>query len=126
MNYTISQVAKKMNLTPFAIRYYDKEGILSLHRSPKGIRYFTDSDLEQIEMLCCLKSTGMTVKDIKKYFDLCALGDGTLKQRMDIFVSHREFIMGEIERLKLNLIKIEKRISLYNGYIEEKIRNNKL
>lgn len=120
MNYTISQAAKKMNLTAFTLRYYDKEGILSPHRTGKGIRYFTETDMEQLEMLCCLKSTGMSMKDIKKYFDLCEIGDSTLEQRMEIFTSHREHILQEMRALEKNLSKIEGKIRWYSGYIESK------
>lgn len=117
MRYTISQAAKKMHLTPFTIRYYDKEGILLLHRTEKGARYFTEGDMEQLEMVCCLKSTGMPVKEIKKYFDLCALGEGTLEERREIFVSHRDHILQEIGRLQKNLAKIEKKICRYDAFI---------
>ncbi|MCI8623102.1 MAG: MerR family transcriptional regulator [Provencibacterium sp.] len=119
MRYTISQAAKKMHLTPFTIRYYDKEGILLLHRTEKGARYFTESDMEQLEMVCCLKSTGMPVKEIKKYFDLCALGDGTLEQRREIFTLHRDHILEEIDQLQKNLAKIERKIQKYDRFVRE-------
>lgn len=106
-----------MKLTPFTIRYYDKEGILALHRTEKGARYFTESDMEQLEMVCCLKSTGMPVKEIKKYFDLCALGEGTLEKRREIFVSHRDHILQEILQLQKNLTKIEGKIRRYDSFI---------
>lgn len=120
MNYIISQVAEKFNLEPHTIRYYEKEGILSPQKTEKGIRSFTNSDLDQLEMVCCLKSTGMSIKDIKKYFDLSALGDATLEQRMAIFTSHREHILEEIEDLKKHLTKIEGKIAWYNGYMTSK------
>lgn len=120
MDYTISQAAAKMKLTAFTLRYYDKEGLLCPHRTGKGIRYFTDADMEQLEMLCCLKSTGMSIKEIKKYFDLCKLGDSTLEQRMGIFTSHREHILEEIRALEKNLCKIEGKIRWYSGYMESK------
>lgn len=120
MNYTISQAAKKMHLTPFTIRYYDKEGILLLHRTEKGARYFTESDMEQLEMVCCLKSTGMPVKEIKKYFDLCALGEGTLEERRGIFISHRDHILQEIAQLQKNLVKIEGKIGRYDRFIRQR------
>lgn len=120
MDYTISQAAAKMKLTAFTLRYYDKEGLLCPHRTEKGIRYFTEADMEQLEMLCCLKSTGMSIKEIKKYFDLCKLGDSTLEQRMEIFTSHREHILEKIGALQNNLNKIEGKIRWYSGYIETK------
>jgi DNA-binding transcriptional MerR regulator len=120
MTYSISQVAKKMNLTPFTLRYYDKEGILSPNRTEKGIRYFTEADLEQLEMICCLKNTGMSIKDIKRYFELCRMGDGTLAMRMEIFTSHRDHILEEMKALESFLCKINEKINWYQTYIDQK------
>lgn len=119
MNYTISQVAKKFNLTPYTIRYYEKEGIFSIQRTEKGIRYFTDSDLEDLTMVCCLKDTGMSIKDIKKFFDLCSQGNKTIEQRICIFTFHREHIFQELEVLHKHLSKIEEKIKWYKSYIKQ-------
>lgn len=121
MNYTISEAARKFNLTPHTIRYYEKENIISPHRHKNGIRYFTNEDLEQIEMICCLKSTGMSIKDIKAYFDLCLQGNKTLEKRMEMFTSHREHILKELDLLKKHLNKIDDKISWYKGFMESKV-----
>lgn len=56
MAYTIGQAAQKANLSPSALRYYDKEGLLPfLLRSENGIRMFTDTDLEILTIIDCLK-----------------------------------------------------------------------
>lgn len=120
MTYSILQVSQKTQLAPSTLRYYDKEGILNAHRTPKGIRYFTDSDLDQLSMVCCLKSTGMSIKDIKEYFDLCALGDSTLFERMKIFTNHEEHILEEIEVLNSHLTKIQAKIKWYQGFIDSR------
>lgn len=118
--YTISQTAEKFNLEPHTLRYYEKEGIISPKKTEKGIRYFTSSDIEQLEMVCCLKSTGMSIKEIKKYFDLCIMGDQTLEKRMEVFTSHRQHILDEMEELQRHLAKIEGKIKWYSEYIETK------
>ncbi|WP_431602566.1 MerR family transcriptional regulator [Clostridium pasteurianum] len=120
VSYSISQVAKKFHLEAYTLRYYEKEGILSPQKTEKGIRYFTNSDLEELEMICCLKSTGMSLKDIKKYFDLCAKGDETLEHRMEIFTSHRNHILQEMEQLQKHLEKIQKKIQWYSGYMKSR------
>ena len=41
MNYTIAQAAKKMNLTAYTLRYYDRVGLLSnVQRDKSGNRIF--------------------------------------------------------------------------------------
>ena len=59
MYYTIGEAAKRMNLSPSALRYYDKEGLLPfVERSSGGIRMFQDEDFDWLEIIECLKKTG--------------------------------------------------------------------
>lgn len=45
MVYTISEAALKMQLTPYTLRYYDKEGLIPfVERSASGIRMFKEKD----------------------------------------------------------------------------------
>ena len=71
MYYSIKQVSEKKNIASHTLRYYDKEGLLPfVERSKSGIRKFSDSDLEWLDLICCLKSTGMTIKQIKEFVKL--------------------------------------------------------
>jgi DNA-binding transcriptional MerR regulator len=113
MAYTISEVAQRFHLEPHTIRYYEKEGIVSPGKTEKGIRSFSDADMDQLGMVCCLKSTGMSIKDIRRYFALCERGDDTIGERLQIFLSHREHILEEVASLQQNLGKIEGKIKWY-------------
>ncbi len=55
MLYTVGEPAKKMQLEPATLRYYDKEGLLpSVERSGGGIRIFKE-DLGWLATIECLK-----------------------------------------------------------------------
>lgn len=78
MFYTIGEMAKKLNVAPSTLRYYDKEGLLPfVERSGGGIRMFKDSDFEWLSIIECLKKTGMPIKEIKNFIDWCMEGDST-------------------------------------------------
>ena len=67
MEYSIGQVAEKLNLPCSTIRYYDKEGLLPfIQRKNSGVRVFSDSDINMLTIIECLKNTGMPIKDITK------------------------------------------------------------
>lgn len=115
MTYSISQVSRMTKLTPYTLRYYDREGLLPfVSRSDSGIRVFTEHDLEMISLICCLKSTGMPVKQIRQFIDWYAEGDGTLAERRAMLLEHRRQITQQIEDLQHNLSKLEKKINCYN------------
>lgn len=115
MNYTITQAAEKMNLTAYTLRYYEKEGLLPfVERTKSGIRRFTDSDLDWLSLICCLKGTGMSVKNIKEYIDLSMQGEETLQQRLQIFIKQRENVLMQIEELQKHLTKVNCKIKMYS------------
>ena len=108
--YSISQVAQRFGVEPHTLRFYEKEGILHPARRSSGVRAYSDADMAQLEMALCLKGTGMPLKEIKRYFDLCGQGHSTLEERLEIFVAHRQRVLEEMEELRRHLKKIEHKI----------------
>lgn len=126
MNYTIKQAAEKVNLTVHTLRYYDKEGLLPfVNRDKAGNRVFTDSDLEWLGLICCLKNTGMPIKQIGTYIQWCLEGDSSLETRRQMLIEHRQIVLQQIEELNHNLEALNHKIERYNTLcnipIEEKV-----
>ncbi|MGD1818109.1 MAG: MerR family transcriptional regulator [Pleomorphochaeta sp.] len=108
MTYSISQVAKKFNLTIHTIRYYEKEGVLPfIKRTKSGIREFDQKSLDALNMIECLKKTGMSLKDIKVFQDWCEEGDSSIEKRKEMFEERKEDILGQISELQHVLKLIE-------------------
>lgn len=114
MNYTIGKIAKITGLSTHTLRYYDKEGLFpTLGKSTSGIRVFTEDDLAWIQILECLKSTGLQLKDIKHYIDLVQKGESSLQERMNIFLKQKEHLKQEMRLLETNMKKIDFKIKYY-------------
>ncbi|MEH7109265.1 MerR family transcriptional regulator [Bacillus sp. JJ1764] len=112
--YSISEVAKELNLTVYTLRYYDKEGLMpAVERTPSGIRLFKDSDIAALKVIECLKSTGMPIKEIKTFIDWCSDGDSTLQQRYDMFLERKAHVEAQMEALKKTLEVIEHKCLYY-------------
>ena len=107
MSYTISQVAQMMGVAPSTLRYYDKEGLLPNVKRVNGIRVFEDADFPWLRILNCLKGTGMPIRKIKEYVDLCADGDATLEQRYSIIKDQRQHVLDQIEQLNFYLKELD-------------------
>jgi DNA-binding transcriptional MerR regulator len=121
MGYSIAEVSERTHLTPHTLRYYEKEGLLPfVERSDSGNRNFKEEDLEMLELICCLKNTGMPLKKIKDYIQLCIKGNSTVEIRREIFLKHREDVLNQMAELQKNLDKINCKIdhydSVYNKY----------
>lgn len=116
MGYSIAEVSEKTHLTPHTLRYYEKEGLLPfVDRSSSGNRDFKEKDLEWLELICCLKNTGMPIKKIKEYISLCLQGDSTIDIRREIFLKHREDVLNQMAELQHNLEKINYKINYYDS-----------
>lgn len=101
MYYTISDISKKVNISPYTLRFYAKEGLLPfVERSESGIRMFKDKDFEWLFMIDCLKKTGMSLKDIKTFVEWGMQGDETIDQRLNMFQKQQKAVETQIAQLK--------------------------
>ena len=116
MSYTIQQVTKMTGISAHTLRYYEKEGLLpGIARSEGGIRHYSDADMEQLNHITCLKGTGMPIKEIKRYIDLCNAGEDTCAERLSILTAQREQVLQQIENLQKHLVNVDRKIEYYNA-----------
>lgn len=117
--YSISEVAKELNLTVYTLRYYDKEGLIPfVERTPSGTRVFKKSDIDALKVIECLKATGMPIKEIKTFIDWCSDGDSTLQQRYDMFLDRKAHVEAQMEELKKTMEVIEHKCFYYKTALD--------
>ena len=101
MIYTVGEMAKHLDIAASTLRYYDKEGLLPfLERSSGGMRMFKDEDLAWLEIIECLKKTGMPIKDIKHFIDCCMEGDSRIDERLSIIESQRNAVIKQMKEMQ--------------------------
>ncbi|MBB6732819.1 MerR family transcriptional regulator [Cohnella zeiphila] len=102
--FTIGQVAEKTGLSIHTIRYYEKEGILPIiKRNKSGTRIFEYEDIQWINLLNCLRNTGMPIAQLKEYADLTLEGDQTGEKRLEILKKQKEKIEEQVNTLKSHI-----------------------
>lgn len=115
MGYSIREVSEKFNLSPDTLRYYEKEGLFpAIQRRNDGKRLYDDVDLERIQLVCCMRATGMSIADIKNYIDLCRLGDVTVLERFQIILHQKEIIETHIKEYQELLKVVNRKLEYYN------------
>lgn len=116
---TISKIAKESGISAHTLRYYDKEGLLPfIERSTGGVRIFKGTDIEWLSLITCLKDTGMSIKQIKSFIDLCLDGDNSLKQRYNIFIEQKRKLKEQISLLNKHMEKINNKIWYYKTALD--------
>ncbi|KRM56352.1 MerR family transcriptional regulator [Lacticaseibacillus sharpeae] len=124
MTYSIKEVAAKFNLSIYTLRFYDKAGLLPfVLRNAAGYREFTDTDLNLIHTICCLKDTGMKISDIKQYIDYVMAGPTTIDARRALLARHRAAVVAKQQQLAANLHEIDYKLDIYNSPEAVKIIN---
>jgi DNA-binding transcriptional MerR regulator len=119
MVFTIKEVSEKTNLPPHVLRYYESEGLLpSVGRSRSGIRRYTENDLESLALICCLKNTGMSIKQIKNFVELSMQGDNTLLQRCELLKAHKKAVENQLIEMQKHLEKVTCKIDYFTRQYE--------
>ena len=114
MTYTTAKAAEKIGISAHTLRFYDKEGLLpNVGRDEHGNRRFTDNDLQWLSLLQCLKNTGMSLKDIKRFAECTTIGDDTIDERLALFESQTENVKQQITELQRYLGLLEYKLAFY-------------
>ncbi|WP_300562483.1 MerR family transcriptional regulator [Companilactobacillus sp.] len=115
MAYSIGAVSEKTGISIYTLRYYDKMGLTPFVKKNEssGRREFTDSDLNFLSVISCLKSTGMSLDGIRDFVDCCMQGDSTLDTRLELFEKQKQIVIDQIGESLKNLQKINHKINYY-------------
>jgi DNA-binding transcriptional MerR regulator len=118
---TIAQAAEQTGLTTHTLRYYERDGLMltSVDRSSSGHRRYSDRDLTWIEMITRLRSTGMPMRDVRRYAALVRQGDGNEAERLELLKAHRERVERQLSEVTGHLRAIDHKIGLYEGKLEQ-------
>ncbi len=116
----IAEFAKRCGLTPHTLRYYERIGLLgAVTRQANGHRTFGPRDVEWVEFLHRLRSTGMGISEMLRYAELRARGDSTLAERQAMLVRHADALAASLRAQQAHLRVVRQKIAIYDALIEE-------
>lgn len=114
MTYSIGEVSEMLEIPISTLRYYDRKGLLPLvERTDGNIRVFSDLDIRWLNMIECLKNTGMELKEIKTFFEWCEKGDSTIDKRYEMFLERKKETERQIAILQKSLDLINYKCEYY-------------
>lgn len=85
---------------------------------------FDDNDLEWVKIVKCLRLVGVENKAIKKYIDLCVIGDSTIKDRYRIITETKKKTQKQIKNLKEQLSLLEYKEKFYKNLMDNNIKDS--
>ncbi|MFE9914854.1 MerR family transcriptional regulator [Micromonospora sp. NPDC005553] len=100
---TIQEMAQRSGFSEPTLRYYEKVGLLGVvpRDDSSGHRRYHSPLAERVDALACLRSSGMSVADMRRYLTLLDAGDrAAAAEQRDLFARHADRLSAEIERLR--------------------------
>lgn len=71
--------------------------------TPDRHRRQAASELEWLELLYCLRKTGMPIRQVHRYVDPTFMGDETIREQVVLLCEHRANVLAPIAELQHHL-----------------------
>ncbi|WP_309113156.1 MerR family transcriptional regulator [Saccharothrix sp.] len=111
---SIAETVEVTGLTAHTLRYYERIGLLDpVGRGPGGHRRFRATDLAWLAFLTRLRTTGMAIRDMRRFADLRRRGDVTAPERLELLERHRDAVRRRIDELSDCLSALDAKIDHY-------------
>ena len=118
---TIAEVAKKYNLTPDTLRYYERIGLIaSIPRTKNGIRDYDDKACRRIEFIKCMRNAGVEIEILIEYISLFEKGKTTVKARQELLEEQREKLLEKQKNINETIDRLNYKLQLYDEIIAGK------
>lgn len=123
--YTIKEVAEKMDVSEHTLRFWAKSGFFPfVTRDKNNNRQFSETDLEWVKIVKCLRAVGTENKAIKKYIELCIIGDTTLNERYEIIKTTKQKVLQQVENLNKQLEMLNYKENFYRSIIKNHLEDS--
>ena len=121
LSLTIADAARVSGLSAHALWYYERAGLLDpVDRNEGGHRRYREQDLDLIRFLSKLRTTGMPIREVRRYTELMRQGESTNEERLALLEAHRETVLERLQETARNLDQIEWKINFYREGLERK------
>lgn len=117
--YTIKEVADKMDVSEHTLRFWAKSGFFPfIKRNENNVRLFSENDLDWVKIVKCLRMVGTENKAIKRYIDLCLIGDSTIPERFGIIQATKIKAQQQLDDLQRQMDLLEYKENYYKNLIK--------
>lgn len=118
--YSAKKAAEMTGLTTAALRYYEREQLLPvIGRTEQRYRQYSDTDIEWINMVRCLRRAHVPIRSIRKYILLLTQGGKTIPQRRSMVQQYVDELHRQMANLQNALALTEKKLSFYDELLRE-------
>ena len=98
---------------------YKRERLITgVARAASGNRRYSEADAGWIEVLRCLRLTGMSIQQMRHFAELGEQGQHTEPERYRLLTDHRELVLAQIAELHDALVVLDKKTAIYRAALQ--------
>lgn len=113
-----------MDISEHTLRFWAKSGFFPfITRDKNNIRLFSENDLNWVRIVKCLRSVGTENKAIKRYIDLCIIGDSTVRERYQIILDTKKKAYEQMQELQKQLELLDYKENFYKNLIKNNLED---
>jgi DNA-binding transcriptional MerR regulator len=114
-DWDIATAAQHLSVNPHTLRYYERIGLVIVARDSAGHRRYDAAAVRRLVFLTRMRTSGMSISDLRRYVELVDAGETTVPERLDMMLEHRDTLRSQIAQLQLALAATEYKIATYKG-----------
>lgn len=114
----IGELASRTGRSVHTIRWYESQGLMpGVMRDDGRRRLYSEHHVGWLDMMERLRSTGMSIAQLREYTDLVKQGRATLTERRAVLAAHRQRVEENIAKWNEALQLIDAKIDFYGEWI---------
>lgn len=118
--YSAKEAAEMTGLTTATLRYYEKERLLPpIGRTEQRYRQYSDTDIEWIKMVQCLRMANVPIRSIREYILLLTQGGRTISQRRLMVQEYIDDLHSQMDNLQNALALTKKKLAFYEELLQK-------
>ena len=119
LEMTVKDVCEEFGITADTLRYYERVGAIpKVARTKGGIREYDAEAIGWVRNAVCLRKAGVSVEAIAEYVRLFEMGDGTLKDRLELLIGERNGLKTQLDELTAAVELLDWKISRYREAVK--------
>jgi DNA-binding transcriptional MerR regulator len=116
-NFRIKDVAMQCGLSEHTLRYYEKIGLIaSVGRDgASNYRQYGADTVERIEALACLRATGMSISDMRRYLENMGGGLSAAADQRQLFERQSKIVARKMRAFKAQEAYLVSKVALWKA-----------
>ncbi len=119
---TIREVCEKYDISADTLRYYERIGLIPpVPRTSGGIRNYDEVSCNWIELMKCMRQSGVQIEALIEYVKLYNQGDSTIQARKELLIQQRDRLQEKMASMQESLERLNKKIEHYEDACATKV-----